>query len=82
MKHVVLSSCLAALASMTLASIAHGQSGSRDAGGELGTDLVYQSSQDIGFNGGSHASLDDDLGLAITFGYRLNDRFEVRAPGL
>jgi opacity protein-like surface antigen len=78
MKHLVLSPCVAALASMTLVSVAHGQSGSRDAGGELGTDLVYQASHDISFNGGSDASLDDDLGLAITFGYRFNDRFELQ----
>ena len=78
MKVFVLSSCIAVLASMTLMSAAHSQSGSRNEGWELGTDVVYQTSHDINFNGGSHASLEDDLGLAVTFGYRLNDRLELQ----
>lgn len=78
MKHLVLSSCLAVLSSTMLATVAHAQSGSRDAGWELGTDVVYQTSHDISFNGGSHAELDDDLGLAVTFGYRLSSRLELQ----
>lgn len=50
---------------------------SRGAGWEVGAQLVYQDSQDIGFNGGTSASLDDDIGLAVAFAYRFNDRFEV-----
>lgn len=76
MKHLVLSSCMALLSSMTLVAVAHAQS--RDSGWEMGADLIYQSSHDINFNGGSHAELDDDLGIAVTFGYRLSSRLELQ----
>ena len=76
MKHLVLSSCMALLSSMTLVAVAHAQS--RDAGWEMGADLIYQSSHDINFNGGSHAALDDDPGIAVTFGYRLSSRLELQ----
>jgi opacity protein-like surface antigen len=49
----------------------------RQPGWDAGADLIYQDSQDITFNGGSAASLDDDLGLALTFGYRFNSRLEL-----
>lgn len=58
--------------------IAHAQSGSRGTGWEFGADLLYQDSQDIGFEGGSAASIDDDIGIGITFGYRFNDRLELQ----
>ncbi len=48
----------------------------RDTGWEFGADLIYQDSQDIDFEGGSTASLDSDVGLAVTFGYRVNERLE------
>lgn len=75
MKHLVLNSCVAVLSSMTLVSVAQAD---RDAGWELGTDLIYQTGHDINFNGGSRAELDEDLGIAVTFGYRLNSRFELQ----
>jgi opacity protein-like surface antigen len=60
--------------------MAYGQSSSRsrDTGWEVGADLIYQDSTDISFNGGSSASLDDDLGIAVTFGYRFNSRLELQ----
>lgn len=65
---------LAALASL-LAAQATAQS--RGEGWEASAQLIYQDSQDIGFNGGSSVSLDDDIGLAISFAYRFNERLEV-----
>jgi opacity protein-like surface antigen len=49
----------------------------RQPGWDFGGELIYQDSQDISFNGGSTASLEDDIGLALTFGYRFNSRFEL-----
>lgn len=72
MKSIVCSICLAA----SLAAPAFAQS--RGPGWEFGADVIYQDSQDIDFNGGSSASLEDDFGLAFTFGYRLSDRMELQ----
>jgi opacity protein-like surface antigen len=49
----------------------------RGPGWDYGVDVVYQDSKDINFEGGSFASLEDDVGLALTFGYRFNERFEL-----
>jgi opacity protein-like surface antigen len=49
----------------------------RERGWDVGADLLYQDSQDITFDGGSTASLDDDIGVALTFGYRFNSHFEL-----
>lgn len=49
----------------------------RDAGWDFGIDVIYQDSADLSFEGGSTASLDTDWGLAIAFGYRFNERFEL-----
>jgi opacity protein-like surface antigen len=65
-------SCLALCAAWSAAARAD-----RQPGWDFGADLIYQFSQDIDFDGGSSASLDDDLGLALTFGYRFSDRFEL-----
>ena len=54
-----------------LCATAHAQQ-NQGAGWEFGAELLYQDSTDLSFNGGSRASLDDDLGFAITFGYRFN----------
>lgn len=40
-------------------------------------DIIYQDAADIAFSGGSSASLDDDIGLALVFGYRFNERLEL-----
>ena len=52
-------------------------SADRQPGWDFGGELIYQDSQDIDFNGGSSASLDDDIGIALTFGYRFNSRLEL-----
>jgi opacity protein-like surface antigen len=49
----------------------------RQPGWDFGGDLVYNFSQDISFDGGSHASIEDDLGVALSFAYRLSPRLEV-----
>jgi opacity protein-like surface antigen len=49
----------------------------REPGWDFGGELLYQDSQGIGFEGGSSADLDDDLGIALTFGYRFNSRLEL-----
>ena len=49
----------------------------RDAGWEFGGELIYQDSQDIDGDNGSSASIDSDIGLALTFGYRFSERVEL-----
>lgn len=67
-------SIFAALASL-LAAQATAQS--RGEGWEVGAQLIYQDSRDIDFTGGTSASLDDDIGLAVAVTYRINDKFEL-----
>lgn len=50
----------------------------RGPGWEVGMDVMYQDSTDITFEGGSTASLQDDIGIAFTFGYRFNNRLELQ----
>jgi opacity protein-like surface antigen len=61
-----------------LAAIGTAAHAERTTGWEYGAELIYQDSQDIDFEGGSFASLDDDLGLALAFGYRFNSRFDLQ----
>lgn len=63
-------------AALILGSAANAQS--RGPGWEFGADVIYQSSQDVDFKGGSSASLDDDFGLTFTFGYRFSDKLELQ----
>lgn len=49
----------------------------RQPGWDFGGELIYAFSQDINFEGGSHASIDDDLGVALSFVYRFNSRLEL-----
>ena len=49
----------------------------RQPGWDFGGELLYQFSQDVDFEGGSKAQLDDDIGLALSFTYRFNSRFEL-----
>jgi opacity protein-like surface antigen len=49
----------------------------RQPGWDFGGELLYQFSQGVDFEGGSKADLDDDLGLALSFTYRFNSRFEL-----
>jgi opacity protein-like surface antigen len=48
----------------------------RDTGWEFGGELIYQNSADFASEGSS-ASLDSDLGIALTFGYRFNEKLEL-----
>ena len=52
-------------------------SAGRDPGWEFGGELIYQDSKDVDFEGGSSLSLDSDVGLAITFGYRFSSKLEL-----
>ena len=65
---------LAGAAACLLATGANAQS--RGTGWEFGADLIYQGSQDVDFDGGSTASFQDDIGVSLFAGYRLNDRLE------
>ena len=67
-------SVLAVLGSLVATSA---QAQSREEGWEVGAQLIYQDSQDLEFAGGTTAEFDSDIGLAVTFGYRLNAHFEV-----
>jgi opacity protein-like surface antigen len=49
----------------------------RQPGWDFGGELLYQFSQDVDFDGGSKAELDDDIGLALSFTYRFNSRLEL-----
>jgi opacity protein-like surface antigen len=49
----------------------------RDFGWEFGGELIYQDSADFDSDEGSSASLDSDIGIALTFGYRFNERLEL-----
>jgi opacity protein-like surface antigen len=49
----------------------------RGPGWDFGGEVIYQGSKNVDFKGGSKASIDDDLGLALTFAYRFNERFEL-----
>src|SRR5688572_15584046 len=49
----------------------------RDPGWEFGGELIYQDSQDLSGDNGSTAAIDSDVGLALTFGYRVNERLTV-----
>ena len=50
----------------------------RDPGWEFGGELIYQDSQDISGDNGSTAAIDSDVGVALTFGYRMNERLEFQ----
>ena len=48
----------------------------RDTGWEFGGELIYQDSQDISGDNGSAAAIDSDVGIALTFAYRMTERLE------
>jgi opacity protein-like surface antigen len=77
MKHFHLGTCAALAACLGFVSVANAQSSSRETGWEVGSELIYQTSHDVNFEGGSQLSFKDDLGIAITFGYRFNSRLEL-----
>ena len=59
-------------------AIAAAQDQVRAPGWDFGADVIYQLSGDAKFDGGSRLDFDDDLGLAISFGYRFNSKFELQ----
>lgn len=65
------------LCAASLFNLAHAQGQNRGPGWDFGADLIYQFSKDVHFEGGSTVSLNDDLGLGLTFGYRFNEHFEL-----
>jgi opacity protein-like surface antigen len=67
-----------AAAGLALSAFANAQSSNREPGWEVGMDVVYQDSTKIDFQGGSNISLEDDLGLSFTFGYRFNPYLETK----
>lgn len=67
---VALAGCVA------MSSPAWAQS-SRGPGWEYGVDAIYLDSADWSFDHGSSVSVDDDLALSLTFGYRFNSHLEV-----
>lgn len=73
MKALIVSVLLAA--SVPLVASAQNQGGRP--GALFGVDVIYQDSTDISFDGGSKISLEQDWGLALTFGYRFNEHLEL-----
>jgi opacity protein-like surface antigen len=65
------------IALLTLGAAALPAWADRQPGWDFGAELLYQSAKDIDFDGGSRADLEDDLGIALVFGYRFNERFEL-----
>ena len=49
----------------------------RDTGWEFGGELIYQDSTEFTAERDAAASLDSDLGIALTFGYRFSERLEL-----
>lgn len=73
MKNRYIVALVAVCSSWSLAAYAD-----RDTGWEFGGELIYQDSQDISGDNGSTAAIDSDVGLALTFGYRMNERLEFQ----
>lgn len=73
-------SCLFATAVISAAAQAQSQSQSqtRGTGWEFGADVIYQDGNDVSFEGGSRVDFDEDFGIALTFGYRFNERLELQ----
>jgi opacity protein-like surface antigen len=49
----------------------------RDTGWEFGGEIIYQDSAEFTGDNDSSASLDSDVGVALTFGYRFNPKLEL-----
>lgn len=74
-RHLVLA---AAAAAFLFPSIGSAQGTTREPGYEFGIDVLYQLSTDSKFDGGSKLDMDDDIGAALTFGYRFNPKVELQ----
>ena len=68
---------LAAVILLPSVGVAQGEGGAPEAGWNFSTDLIYQFSHTINFDGGTVLNLNDDVGLGIAFGYRFNRNFEL-----
>jgi opacity protein-like surface antigen len=44
---------------------------------EFGIALIYMTGREIGFNGGSTLDVDDDMGVALSWGYRFTPKLEL-----
>jgi opacity protein-like surface antigen len=68
-----------ALAALFLSGVASAQGVSpREPGWEMGLDVIYQDAKTLKAPGGSKVDLEDDFGLSLTFGYRIDERLEVQ----
>lgn len=76
MKSLSLRAAAVVLAGFAFSVAAQAQD--RDAGWEVGMDLVYQDSYDLEFDGGTTADIDSDVGLSFSFGYRFSPLLEVQ----
>jgi len=68
---------IASLAVSLTAIVPLSAQAARETGWEFGIDGIYLVEQDVGFEGGTQVTLDDDYSIALNFGYRLNERFEI-----
>jgi opacity protein-like surface antigen len=73
MKARFVSMLLAALTLMT----GQAEAQERGPGWEIGAELIYQDTADVTVEGGSRLAFDASWGVAITAGYRFNDRLEI-----
>lgn len=55
-----------------------GHQAGRGPGWEFALELLYQGSTNVGFEGGTSASLDDAFGFAFGAGYRFNEKLEIQ----
>ncbi len=69
---------LVALAALSFHSIGVAQSSSRARGWEFGAEATYVLSKDIGFDGGTRLTMEDDIGAALLFGYRFDPKLELQ----
>jgi opacity protein-like surface antigen len=68
----------ACAAILIVPSLVSAQGRSRESGFEAGLDVIYQLSTSARFDGGSRLEMDDDFGIAASFGYRFNPKIEVQ----
>jgi opacity protein-like surface antigen len=69
----------AGIALLALAPVmAAAQTPARETGWDFGVDVVYQFSDEANFDGGTSLNFDDDIGLALLFGYRFNPKLELQ----
>jgi len=60
------------------AGVANAQNRDREPGWEAYGALLYQFESNLKFDGGTTVDLEDDLGLALGFGYRFNGHLELQ----